>query len=116
MLKKQAGNPQIDRLRVIQLLEADMNLAFRILWGRKVIHNALNHNIASPWQFGSKPGESVQSVLLLKVLSHDYLRLTRTNAAVFNNDARACYDCIIPSLGLAATERFGIPALASHAC
>lgn len=44
------------------------------------------------------------SVLLLKVVSYDYIRLRRTTAVVFNNDAKACYDRVIPSIGLMATE------------
>jgi hypothetical protein len=108
MLEKQVGFPLIHRLRVIQLLEADMNLAFRLLWGRRLVQHALKHNVTSPWQFGNRPGISVHSPLLLKVLSYDYLRHTRHAAIIFNNDAKACYDRIVPSLGLMASERFGM--------
>ena len=34
MLEKEPGNPLITKLRVIQLLEADMNFAFHLLWGK----------------------------------------------------------------------------------
>ncbi len=116
MLEKDTGRPLIHRLRVIQLLEADMNLAFRTIWGRRLISHALKHNTSSPWQFGNTPGASVHSALILKTLSYDFSRLTRTNIAVFNNDAKACYDRVIPSLGLMATERLGIPRLHHAAC
>ena len=33
----------------------------------------------------------------------------RHNAIIFDNDAKACFDRIIPSLGLMATEHLGIP-------
>ena len=59
---------------------------------------------------------SCLSALLLKVLSYDYIRLRRITAVIFNNDAKACYDRIVPSLGLMATERFGIPKSAENAC
>ena len=42
------------------------------------------------------------------MVSYDYIRACRTTAIVFNNDAKACYDRVIPSLGLMATEHFGI--------
>ena len=49
------------------------------------------------------------SALLLKVVSCDYIRARQTTAIVFNNDGKAfCHDWVIPSLGLIATDRFGI--------
>ncbi len=113
MLKKIAGFPLITKLRVIQLLEADMNLAFRILWGRRLISHAISHGVDTPWQFGNRPGTIVQSALLLKALSYDFLCLTCSPAIVFNNDAKACYDRVVPSLGLMATERLGMHATAA---
>ena len=44
MLEKQQGNPLITKLRVIQLIKADMNFAFRLLWGKRLVHHALSHN------------------------------------------------------------------------
>jgi hypothetical protein len=35
MLEKELGSPLITKLRVIQLLEADMNFAFHLLWGKR---------------------------------------------------------------------------------
>ena len=109
MLEKEPGNPKITKLRVIQLLEADMNFAFRLLWGKRLVHNALAHNVLSPWNFGGCPGARVHSALLLKTISYDYLHFTQHNAIIFDNDAKACLDRIIPSLGLMATERLGMP-------
>ena len=41
MLEKEPGNPTISKLRVIQLLEADMNFAFCLLWGKCLVHICL---------------------------------------------------------------------------
>ena len=106
-------NPLIIKLRVIQLLEADMNFAFRLLWGKCLEIHALAQNALTPLTFGGKPGCRVHSALLLKTLSYDYIRYTRLNAIIFNNDAKACFDRIIPSIGLMATERLGMPPTAS---
>ena len=109
MLEKEPGNPIISKLRVIQLLEVDMSFAFQLLWGKCLVHNALAHNLLSPWNFGGCPGIRVHSALLLKTISYDYLRFTWHNAIIFDNDAKACFDRIIPSLGLMATECLGMP-------
>ena len=109
MLEKEPGNPTISKLRVIQVLEADMNFAFRLLWGKHLVHHSLSHNALSPWNFGGRPGARVHSALPLKTISYDYLCYTRQNAIIFDNDPKACFDRIIPSLGLMATERLGMP-------
>ena len=109
MLEKELGNPIISKLRVIQLLEADLNFAFQLLWGKRLVHYALAHNVLSQWNFGGRPGARVHSAILLKTVSYDYLCCTWHNAIIFENDAKACFDRIIPSLGLIATERLGMP-------
>ena len=63
----------------------------------------------SQWNFGGRPGARVHSALLLKTIFYNYLHFTRHNAIIFDNDAKACFDRIIPSLGLMATERLGMP-------
>ena len=90
-----------------------MNFAFHLLWGQHLVQNALSHKALSPWNFGSRPGVRVHSALLLKTISYDYLCYTRQNAIIFDNDANACFDRIIPSLGLMSTERLGMPATAT---
>ena len=113
MLEKEPGNPLITKLRVIQLLEADMNFAFRLLWGKRLVHHALAQNALTPLNFGGRPGCRVHSALLLKTLSYDYIRYTCLNTNIFNNDAKACFGRIIPSIGLMATECLGMPPTAS---
>lgn len=101
-MDQDVGNPLLTCLHVIQLLEADMNLAFCL----QLVYHALDHNALNKWNFGNLPGASCLclSALLLKVLSYDYIRLRCTTAVIFNNNAKACCDRIVPSLGLMATE------------
>ena len=106
---KEPGNPLITKLRVTQLLEADMNFTFRLLWWKHLVHCTLSQIALTPLNFGVRPGCRVYSALLLKSLSYDYIRCSCLNAVIFNNDAKACFVRIIPSIGLMATERLGIP-------
>ena len=98
---------------MIQLLEADMHFAFHLLWGRHLVHHALAQNALTPLNFGGRPGCRVHSALLLKTLSYNYIRYTRLNAIISNNDTKACFDRVIPSIGLMASERLGMPPTAS---
>ena len=59
--------------------------------------------------YGSRPHKSAHSALLLKCLSYDYIRYLKLDAAVFNNDAKGCYDRIIPTFGMASCMRAGLP-------
>ena len=45
MLCKIPGNYNINKLRVIQLLEADLNMYLHLIWGKKLVQNALKHSL-----------------------------------------------------------------------
>lgn len=98
MICKTPGNYHIDKLRVIQLLEADLNMYLRLIWGKRLIHNTLKHDLFPQEQLGNKPGVLGASAALLKVLTFDHIRLQRADTTVFNNNVKACYDRIIPGL------------------
>mmetsp|Transcript_27180 Transcript_27180/g.54370 ORF Transcript_27180/g.54370 Transcript_27180/m.54370 type:complete len:86 (-) Transcript_27180:159-416(-) len=55
MLPKDPGMPKVERLRVIQLFEADYNFVLRIVWGRRLVWNAQKYGIYMPAQ-QAQPG------------------------------------------------------------
>ena len=113
MLCKTPGVYEIDKLRVIQLIEADLNMYLRLIWGKRLVHHALHAGKILVEQFGSKPGSLAMSAALLKVLTFDLIRLTRSQATIFNNDAQACYDRILPVLSQICCQRLGLPPIAA---
>jgi hypothetical protein len=48
LCKKPAGNYNIDKLRVIQLFEADLNIYFRLVWGKRLVHHARKLGLLHP--------------------------------------------------------------------
>ena len=108
MICKRPGNFNLDSLRVIQILEADLNLYLRSIWGKCLVQNIIHHNQFPPEQFGNKPGCWGSSAPLLKVLSFNHIRLLRTDASVFNNDATQCYDRVLSNLSQIACQRLGL--------
>ena len=99
MLEKTKGCAWIDKLRFIQLLEEDLSMAFRIIFGCCPIHRAEDHGTIPMSQLGSWPNRSSTDAILLKCLSYDGLSLLRYSAIIFNNDYKTAFDCMVPSIG-----------------
>jgi len=70
--------------------------------------NAEKHQLLHPHQYGSRKGKMCISAVLLKRISYDHIRQTRTDAIMFDNDASACYDRIIPSLAAMMSRHAGM--------
>ena len=107
-----AHGPRIDKLRVINLLEADYNFVLKLVWGNRLLRRAQENRLISSAQH-ARPGHMAQSVVLSKVLSYDLIRLAKKIAASMDNDAAGCYDKIVPPHGNICCRRLGLPASAA---
>ena len=47
LLEKDKGRPNVERLRTIQLVEADLNMVLKIIFGRRLVHHAGKKNAKS---------------------------------------------------------------------
>jgi hypothetical protein len=117
MIEKDKGKPNINRLRIIHLFEADLNLFLKLQWGRRLIRHAKKYGLLHPCQHGSVPGRTTMDPIMLTQATNDLCRILKHNIARFDNDASACYDRIIVALAMLAARRCGMPANAirSHA-
>ena len=95
MLCKILGNFELEKMRVIQLIDADIKMYLKLTWGKKLVQQIVNNNEFLPEQFGNCPGYQCGSAVLSKVVSFDLIRLLRALVTIFNIDAKACYDRII---------------------
>lgn len=109
MLEKSAGNPRIDKLRIIQLIEADFNYALKIIWGKQLSYEAEQNGYIPDEQSGSRPQRDATHPALLKVLCLDFARVTKTPSVLLSNDATGCYDCIIPIIAKLVSKSVGLP-------
>ena len=107
MLEKTPGNPRIDKLRVIQIIEADLNMCLRIIFGRRLVQRAEQAGTIPSSQWGSRPNRSSTDCVFLKRLSYDGLIILKREGIVFNNDAKAAFDRMVPSIGGMALRRLG---------
>jgi hypothetical protein len=88
MIYKEPGNYNLDKLRVIHLLEADFNLTVGILFGRRAMYHACNNEQIHDGQGGGL-GRECMDVTLTKVLHITMARLTKTPLSIFKSDAEA---------------------------
>ena len=107
MLEKGRG-PAKENLRVIQLLEADLNWLLRFLWGKKLDRHAAQDGVYNEAQFAS-PGKLCRSAILNKVLFFDILRQNRHYGALIDNDATAAFDRVLPALCVVTCKQLGMP-------
>ena len=108
MLEKDKGSPKIDRLRIIQLFEADYNFLLSLVLGHRLMNFARKHCHFNESQYGSLKGKQAQSAILNKILTYDYFRMQKENAATAEFDAAANYDRILPAIAVIACQRLGL--------
>ena len=78
-----------------------------MIFGRHHIQRAEDHGTIPMSQWGSRPNRSSTDAILLKWLSYDGLSLLRHSALIYNNDFKAAFDCMIPSIGGIALHCLG---------
>ena len=107
--RKIAHTPRIDKLRIIQLIEADYNYSLKLIWGKPLASQAESTNFILEEQTGGRPQRSALHPALTKVLCFDFARITNNPCAYVCNDATRCYNRIIPELVKIITRALGIP-------
>jgi hypothetical protein len=111
MLEKIPGVPTINKLIIIQLLEADLNQVLRSAFARNISKLAQEiSGIISEHQYG-RSHQMCQTPVLNKLLTVQLLIQNliqkKTNGIVFDNDAKGCYDRIVSGIALAELRRIG---------
>jgi hypothetical protein len=105
MLEKVSGISRSDKLRTIQLLEADINQVLCIAFARNITRIAKEHEgIISEHQYGGDH-KTGMTPLLNKLLTIQLLIQKKVEGIVFDNDAKRFYDRIIRSIALACLKR-----------
>jgi hypothetical protein len=107
MLEKIPGIARTNKLRIIQLPEADLKQVLRAAFPRNIIKLAHNHGgVISEHQYGRSHSTCIIPILN-KLLTIQILILKRTNGIIFDNSAKGCYDRIINGISLATVMILG---------
>jgi hypothetical protein len=75
MIEKIPGRPLISKLRVIHLLEADLNLTLGIIWSRRLMVHGEKLGAFGDEQWGSRSGRSANTLVQLKHFTYEMMEL-----------------------------------------
>jgi hypothetical protein len=110
MRYKKPGVLELDELRAIHLFEADFNLLVGLIFGRRTVHNVVNHHHLHPSQFGKKGGECMDAAIS-KVLHNTIATYSKTPLGLFESDATACFDRIVMCFAMLCFFAYGCPSI-----
>ena len=91
MIEKGKGS-LVSKLRVIQIIEADMQLLIRIFIGSRIEKNIETDDRLSQHGYGSRKGFSIESALSEKRLLLDNAKRAGHKMMHLMSDLEACYD------------------------
>ena len=81
----------------------------RAIWGREFMVYNEDKQAFHDNQYGGRRGRQPQSAILNKILTFEVIRHYGEDAAMVDNDAKACYDRILPYLTAYMLRRLGMP-------
>ena len=108
MVERERNNVQINRLRMINLYEADYFILM-FYWPHKATHQSEQDKLLNENTWGTRPNCNTDNVSLLDELITEIHRFTFRDMCKYQNDAAACYDRITPQHAIVCSRKFNIP-------
>jgi hypothetical protein len=108
MIFKEPGNFQIHRLRVLHIYKADFNLLLAGKW-RNLLRAADSKGWVNANQYGARSGCEALSLAAYEAYCNDIAYSTRRTVASVDNDAKSCFDQMIPPLVSLTNRAYGLP-------
>ena len=97
-------------MRIIQLVEADLNAILGIVFGKLMVTFAAKHCKLNESQFG-RPGVLCQSAMVNIIISFEISRIVKKENAAMEVDAEGFYYHIIPELVAISCRWLGMPVM-----
>jgi hypothetical protein len=108
MIYKKPGCVELDKLRVIHLFEADLNLMIGILFEHRAMYHQVDRGLLNQAQFG-RPGGECQDSSISKVLHNLISAFTHTPMGQFESDTMALFDREVMKFVLTCYHLTGAP-------
>lgn len=100
--------PILGKLRIMQLIEADLKLIMRIFVDLRMENVTKNQRNLSRYNFGSRKVFSIDTATLEKRLMCDYAKYSGQRMVHNLSDLEACYDRQLPRIGRIVEESLSI--------
>lgn len=107
-LQKKSKGLKADELRTIVLMEADLNMCLKTVFGHRMMRNAEHSPEYPQSQFGSKRGSRAIEAVRLKRACYDNSRLLRDPSVMMTTDLHSCYDRIVHSIASLTARKHGV--------
>ena len=108
MIQKKA-KPLINKLRIVQLYEADFKSYLKHVLGRILMEHNERHRLNGHQLYGSRRGRTTYDTLITTRVIYDMARVQRGYIVSLFNDLKGDYDRIRPALNTSTTCRMGLP-------
>jgi hypothetical protein len=102
------SQPFFDKLRIIELFEADLSIMTKILM-KAIMEHLSNEKDEVSGTYATVRRGSTHSAIFSRLWAYDLARTRRTAISTIDNDAMGCYDRIIPQLLSVFLQRMGVP-------
>jgi hypothetical protein len=112
MLDKKKGVIKVNKLRVILLMEGDLNCANKTIFGKRMMEFTEEQNEILEECVGSRRNHQASDVSLNRCIFCDIARQKKCSAAICCVDLEQCYDRIAHSIASLGARRWGVPQLA----
>ena len=113
MLEKIAGVALVTKLRAILLMEADFNYHNKLIFGKRMLDLARQHDLV-PEEIYSEKGKTSEDAILHQVLAYDIARQKRAPFIVASVDAAQCYDRIAHAMAALTLRASKVPDSSVH--
>ena len=100
--------PRIHRLRTLHIVEAELQFISKKTYAQRMMKKAEGGNLLTDEQYGGRKQRQALSVVVNKMLYYNITEQKLSRAAFMDDDARACYDHIVPHIAEVETQKWGV--------
>ena len=109
MLEKQKGNHNINKLRRINIFEADYNALLKYFWPRLANKNDGTHIDMGHLQYGGRKGRKANDPAIINEFIIDFHRMSHHSVTVVQQDLKACFDRTVQNINNICNRRVSVP-------
>ena len=97
IISKDKGQPWVDKLRNILILEVDYNFILKLICSKPLMRRATDQHLLHTTQH-AHPRHLAASASINKKITYDIIYQMKIMATSFDNNTKGCYDFIVPPM------------------